>query len=402
MKFVCLLHSFLKKVRFSGLVLAIMMTFSIFLGVMTLSMMQYLSYDYHLVKDVSPDVYYAQAFRSPGSMTVGQGRPAERGNRLMADLRALAAVEYAYGVRSVSPLSYQEEQISISLWDPGLLDVFPALRRMGFDFSKNENGCIFFGSISSKVQGNTVDFTFTRPTRQTESFSVCGFVGLPSKRISLSVSSTSHTMANDLFKTGDVVVMLATDAVVQKLEGVSTIGPYSNCVYKLREDATEAEIQEVQRVVDQYGLAVSMETVTQNTLDHLRERQKEALPLPIFLLMITIVAYLSMVILLVKKKEKELSVIYLCGASKRKCVWLIILSMMTFSVGPMLLNAALVVVGVGLQRRGIISLQGYYVTYASLVLVILYFVMTVLISFLTVTISMRKQTPVSYMKGAAS
>jgi uncharacterized membrane protein len=70
---------------------------------------------------------------------------------------------------------------------------------------------------------------------------------------------------------------------------------------------------------------------------------KQSLPRPLFLLSASLMAYLSILILTFKRQEKNLAMYYLCGASKRKSTMLTFITFTIIALIPILLVVAFIV-----------------------------------------------------------
>ncbi|MGN0378487.1 MAG: hypothetical protein ACI4EU_02730 [Butyrivibrio sp.] len=400
MKFFYLLHNFFKKIRFPSIVLAIMMSFSILMGTMTVSRIRSVTYNYNVIKNTSPQLFLAEVFLSSDDYK-SPGISGQKTKKLIDSLESLPAVNYAYTICIANPVSFNGKGTSIVLIDPHMLTDFPALENMGLDYSACENGCILAGNAFDSVSGDTIELEFYNPDNHTESFTVCGHMSYPAKMINLSHSKTAATTADDILIDTNSVIMQATDEVLDRLSQISQITFENNCIFSLDSNASEEEIERITEFTDNYGKAVQFSVIEQNTRHDLTTRMKELLPRPMFLLLASIIAYLSMTILLFKRKEKELSICYLCGFGTAKCAVLSVAAAVVISAVPTLANMIFILVFYCLSRKGMISSEGFYISGSSLLPVALYFVLTVIVSAVAVVISMRHKTPASYIRSVS-
>ena len=121
-----------------------------------------------------------------------------------------------------------------------------------------------------------------------------------------------------------------------------------------------------------------------------------------FLLISSTVAYLSILLLIIRKKAYELSVYHLTGGSKRACVMLVFLSGCIIALPALLLNTLFVLLIPQYDWTSNAYLSGISVTPDILYLVFGYYLFTVFLSGLVAAGSMAKHSPLSYLRGAAS
>ena len=232
MKFFYLLHNFFKKIRFPSIVLAIMMSFSILMGTMTVSRIRSVTYNYNVIKNTSPQLFLAEVFLSSDDYK-SPGISEQKTKKLIDSLESLPAVNYAYTICIANPVSFNGKGTSIVLIDPHMLTDFPALENMGLDYSACENGCILAGNAFDSVTDDTIELEFYNPDNHTESFTVCGHMACPAKMINLSHSKTASTTADDILIDTNAVIMQATDKVMNRLSQISQITFENNCIFSL-------------------------------------------------------------------------------------------------------------------------------------------------------------------------
>ena len=319
MKFLHLLRMYFRGIKGSATILAFMMTISMLIGVLTYSRIQYITSEFNVVNSATiPDAYYVEYFYSIKDYK--DGEISNTTETTIKELEEHPSVDNIYPIKVVNPLTYEGYSISIVLYEPGMVEAFPALQALGIDFSSNQNGCVLGSKIFSGLnQSEEVTLEFYRPETHTESLEIASHLKYPYKYLSLSTSNTTVT-AKDLFFSGDVILMQSTDEVMSKLEGIAEIECNSNFILSLKNDLGEDEKQAVLNEIKKNAKVFPLDEIVDKSEETVTKQIKMIAPRPIFLLLSAIIAYFSNVILTVIKKEKELAIFYLCGGSKNICI----------------------------------------------------------------------------------
>lgn len=400
MKTLHLFRSFFRGIRISSVLLSLMMTATILIGVLTYARIRYVTTDYTTVKETTlENAYYIQSFPDPKDLVNGNF---QLGGVTIEELQAIEqdpSVQKIYTIRTANPLSYKDYGISIVLYEPELLYAFPELKEMGIDFSKNPNGCVLGSQLFQGIRtGDAIELEFYQPKYSTASFTVAGHIQAPYKHLTFSSSSTNST-ADYLVSAQNIIIMQATDEVISRLSSLAEINYQQNYIIAFQEGVSQEQIDTVLKKVMDKGIAVSLDDITENTQAHVSKRLKQWLPRPLFLLLSATVAYLSTVLLMVRKKEKELAVWYLCGCSKPRCSGIVFVSASILAVVPILINTAFVFLAPTLDWLGILDLSGFSVTKDALLPILGYYLITVVVCLIVTRASMAKHSPLTYLRG---
>ena len=162
-----------------------------------------------------------------------------------------------------------------------------------------------------------------------------------------------------------------------------------------------------------------------------REALKEELPQPLLLAATALVAYLSITILILQKKQAALAQMYLCGASRRRCGAVAFAALQSIFLLPMVACIAFILLWPRLYWPALqplnLAVNGGYAQWLfrhpnllsfwtgviellsdsvlispdCLLVVLGYFLLTVVISLLLTLGFLKKHTPVTCLKGAA-
>ena len=422
MKFIKILRHYMKGIRLSALVLTVMLTWAMLWGVAVYGKVQNIGADLEVLKSGDTDnaslvVYF------PNESDLLSGDDGEYAQTVEAALEAETIVEDVFSIRVANPVSYGGEGISIVLYEPGMTEFFPGLKKYGVDFEDDPNGCILgstmFGGLNA---GDTVSLKFSGKTAD---FSVAGHMTSPYRRMTLSSSST-EPRASHLFKEGDLVIMQATDTVVEQLTALAKRIEYDcNLIVVFTEDSTAEERQQVLETAAPKSLCYSFNEIIENSEADVAATLKEEFVQPLFFAISTAVAYMSITILTFKKKEKDTAILYLCGCSRRKCTAIHFVVFQIFALIPLLINVLFVLLWPRIEWDYVpfmfrlkldygVTDELYFIIYrmfhflesitvntACLSVAFGYYICAAVISIIAVLFSMARHTPLTYLRGAS-
>lgn len=430
MKFLRILKHYMKGIRLSALVLTIMMTWAMLSGVIAIAKLQNIRSDVRALSGAdSENLYILNNFSSMKSLMLGDDRDMAKDTE--AALEAHAAIEQVFTVRVVNPVIYNGSAISIVLYEPEMLEALPGLKKLGIDFSDQPNGCILGSKTFSGLDiGDTIQLNFSKQVMdpKSASFPVAGHLNSPYRRLGLSVSATT-LYAADLFEDGDTILMQSTDRVMEQLESVAKRIEYDrNLIVQFKSGISDAEKEQVLTEIAPDYLRFSLDEVIGNAEAQISKTLKQELPFPTFLAISSLVAYLSLVILSFKKKEKDAAILALCGCSIRKQTALAFCAFQLFSLFPILINIAFVILWPKIQWMSSLALytklgisaetimanpdffgwmdqalfnleHGITVDNSGFIVIALYYIITCAIALAAAIGAAKKKSPLNYLRG---
>lgn len=402
MKVISLLRAYFKGIRFSAVILLLMMTFSMMMASLVISQINNIRFEYDIISSATAKAYYAERILSLEDFEDDSFDYLKVGDAWAEKIAALPAVDKVITTKAANALIYNGAANSIVLCDPALFELFPGLKDAGFDFSGDPDGCILGGGYYKSSNG-VLEMTATKGKAPDDSakklyFNVNGeYSNL--KRYMAFTGSGSKVDADCIFAAGSFILMQATDNVISELQKYTTISSDVNCFFTLRADATEAEISETMDAIGRVGMIASIDEIVANTEKAMNDDLRTKLPLPLFLLFASTVAYFSMTVLFVYRKRRDMAIIYLTGGSRRQCALLSVAACALVSLIPAAINIFFITNVEWLMRTFSFNLSGYYINGTSYLIIIGYAALTVAISALEITISMSRHTPLSYLRG---
>lgn len=414
MKILQLLRGYMRGVRLYGFLLGIMLFFAVLFGCFAFGEVQHARADLDVIVDAESRNAYLMTY-FPNYSDMKTGLDGETAQKLQARLEEDGSVADVFCIRTANPVSYEGEGISIVLYEPEMLAFFPELEKLGFDFSSAPDGCVLAGDrFGTLGEGDTVTL---RLSREEVTLPVAGRLQNPYRYPSLGISAT-NTSAQDLFADGDAVFMQATDSTMAMLEKrARRITCDSNLIVVfeagVEEQAANALIAEI---APQY-LLTSFDDIIADSREALRKTLVQTIPIPVFLSVTAFFSFFSVAVLTFKKKQRELSYLYLCGGSVKRCGLLVFCASQIFALVPMILNGILLFIWPRIpwsemyshmalaghfELQGIVRALSYqHIDPSCLWVVLAYYCMTVLISLAVTLPAMKRHTPLTYLRGVS-
>lgn len=142
----------------------------------------------------------------------------------------------------------------------------------------------------------------------------------------------SAVTADHLFRdeTDRALVYLPMDSVEAMLRPVAAVFP--------REDADTEEQRMLSELLSSYGSTLTFRELMNRTEQRIASSVREKLPLPLFLLIISTVAMISVAALSIQRGMNEQSKYYLLGCSKKRSMGISAIALSAVFSIPMLLN----------------------------------------------------------------
>lgn len=401
MKYIRKLHSYLRGIRLSLVFLALMMLVALITAILVFAKVQYLRTNYDVVAsagDQLEQVYFFGPMIS--SRNWESGSIQQFGKELREPLSNFSAIDHVYFFDSFSPQSYGDQiSVSIQLYDPELLELFPKLRDMGIDFT-DPKGCILSHPDLREVKvGSTISLHFYDAENSIREFPVIGRLNYPYYSMGLQASGTNPTI-DYFFSQSTSILMLATEENLAELSTVSRRFYGTNFLIRFREDASPEERLAVETYLSQYGPLYSVVEMLEEGKKALREAYIQLLPMPMFLLVISTFSFLSTLILTFKKKERELSIYYLCGASRAQCMALILGAFSLTALIPTVIAVVFSILAPSLNWQYLLLIEEYLIDARAVWLVVIYFLVSLGVAVGTTWMQMRRHTPLTFLRGA--
>jgi len=419
MKLLTILQNYRKGARLSSLFLVVLMSWSLFQGIFVYGRYQNQITNTAIFKSAETDnAYYLQFFLNAGDML--EDLDIKAAEKAVEALRQNSQVKYVFTIQYAAPFPYNSTNTSIILYDPEMLEFFPKLKNIGIDFSQNPDGVILGSDLFSDLKvGEQIDYG-------TCAFPISGKLSNPYAIMAFNTASSQMSVNNLFHAAGDSVIMQATDTVVAQLEATKCrMQISSNFVVVFRDGVSLEEQEAILNTDAPKHVPVSFDQILENTEPSMKKALAQEIARPLFLAIASMIAFLSILILTFKKKEKEMAIWYVCGGSSKKCGLVNFLYFGILALIPVLLNVALImywphinwvavnklIVSMDLQEKlseaNYIKLLGSISYFRSrfkvdnncLSIVYIYYGVSILIALGATVGSMRKHSPLTYLRG---
>ena len=388
------IHSMFDGVRLQAVFLSVVCLFAILLGLRYFTVINNEAAEYRLVK--SNSLGRAYYFCDNGLEYYFSSAELDEYREALCEYSALDKFfTFKVGGDIMHYEKGREVWATILLLDPGFYEYFPLLKSLGLDFSKNPDGCVIGSRYFNVERGkDQIDFKFwTGIDKQTTKWlTVCGRLRYPFRFIYPSGSGTNLRI-NALLSQGHVIIMQDTENV-RELIG-RDLYSQNMFILTIKDDASDEELQALIDKLETLGTVKSIDDMLAEAKESLQTDIKKLTPRPLFNLVATLIAYLSMVVLLVRKKQKDMAVAYLCGASKGRIMAAMIGACCLVSLVPCLLCAILLLEILKLDYTGLEA----FLTPDLIWVAVLYFVVTIIVAAVSVAASFAGRSPIEKLRG---
>lgn len=211
-------------------------------------------------------------------------------------------------------------------------------------------------------------------------------------------SSSSKFSATNLFKASENLMILNMSAIdSQKLQEISP-QLYFNYFVVFKENASQEEKDLLVSYLETYGHCITYDEIIKNSNAEILQQAKELFPLPIFLLIVSTVALISICSLAIKRSMSEHSKFFLIGCSKKRSVVLITASLtLIFSI-PCLLNIILTLYFPSFLRYDNIMIEKLIINSECVYPIILYMLLILLITTFIPIILYKNYSPLDFYR----
>ena len=189
------------------------------------------------------------------------------------------------------------------------------------------------------------------------------------------------------------MLMQATDKVLSEFDYI-----YYNktgFIFTIKPGASDYDRNKLLQDMQYQGNVESLENMLSAARDELKTTIINQLPLPVFVLLSTLIAYLSMVVLMIRKKQAEMAVAFICGASKNKLVAEMICACCLITLLPCAVNLLVLLYIPDMVYYGTASL----LTPDLIWVVGAYFAVTLIVAAVSVVTSFAGRSPIEKLRG---
>ncbi len=403
MKQIIKVRSFFHKGKIASVFVMLVAALALYITINTSARLFDQYYSYRILKNSglnTQNTYFYGLYPHIGLEQ--QGLDAVRGSAssIFDMIESSSFVEKTYYVRYTDTFMYKDLYFGIILYEPEFFEALPLLKRYGLDFSDHPDGVIVSNDIFKDLRrGDAFEMT-SLTTSKKLSLTCAGHMKYPYKYLSLnSVSSTMH--ADILFDNMQAMIMCADEEKMDELREYTDIHSKTSVFFSVKDGTPEGEVQALLKHLNYSGFAASIEGILDNSRKAITEYIKNYMLMPIVMMIASLIAYMSIIIINVFKKQREMAVTYLCGASKKSIYRTVLGSCFLISFIPSLLavlyiQLAPTILSAGSEFKNIAS---RVIVSDQIWIVVGFLLLTLAVSFVTVFISMGRKSPLQYLRG---
>jgi hypothetical protein len=335
-KILVFFKSYFHKIKLNTFIVILSMSFSLFFLIFTMGYIRYYTYTLDAFEDsnLNNSIYfmfdwneydetmnYEEAFDQVHNMLLSE-------NSIKSTLQTVSANPFVWN---------ETEYITVIFYSEQLQEAFPLRLRNNKNFSKSgiENGtiqCIVGSPYIATGYRDKEIYVSGIDKSETLKLKVISELNQPYLIPLFTVSSTLMD-SSYLFGKGNFLVVKDTKEIREYFSKHSKI-TYSYNFFILFKDGTmESDIDLIKEKYSKYGRFSSYDEMLENSKKITTSQIKEALPMPLFCLLIASGLLISVSVLSIEAKMKDLKVFYLCGCSRAK-LYQIIVNSLLFTIIP--------------------------------------------------------------------
>ena len=356
--------------------------------------------EYSIIKNNTlEDAYFLARMIAPEDLRRG-GFDKVR-EETFADLMSESIIDKAYTTIVASYFEIEGSVNTLMIYDQGLLDAFPYLKKTGVVFSDDPFSCVLSDKAFNGVKtGEKIEAEILNSNGKVVTFTVSGHLVSPYKHLSFGGSGT-YLNAGDLFINQETLMVRNSKELIDSLGDNVSYSYYPDILFTFKDDASKAEIEAVLSRLNMIGVAEPLSAIIERTGVQLESNAKNALARPVVFMFASTTAYFSLIVLMIKKKARQISVMYLCGASLRDIVSVIVGVCVVVAAVPAIVNTIFISVAPELDWRGALagySLDELYITPDLIWIVVLYLAVTLAVAGVSVVLSVGNKPPLKYLR----
>ena len=404
MKNLILSHSFIRQNRIPMLLSLFMLTVSFFMLISVSAQYRYASYIRSILeRPAFSDTVYAAL---PTVELTQTGEPVDDATLLTEQNRRLSAIGEMPGVASVysyriytTDLRIGEYYAQLYAYDPEMLQNLRLNVRVGRWLSASSEfpEAVVFGDT-----GRTVRLGERLTVAEGLTVRVVGRVEqdwIPDLR-----GSYGRSGENYFQKSTRPGFILAAEALPENFALPERPRTMYGFFLKFSEQTGGAERRTILHALQETGVeTIPVDTLAANCGSALREWMKVSLPLPLFLLSVATVSYLSISVVVINRSRRDTAKLFLIGCTKLHATLVVMATLVLLFLLPVLLNLLLAFRFPAFLREGTIwSLEHAILDVRSLVPLLVYALALETVLVLLPLLFYRSRTPLAFYRRTLS
>lgn len=406
MKKILFIHHFYSRIRISAMITFLVMTISIFAVCIVSGVLQYQTYSYDMLKNKSLKNSLYIMVENNFTTSAGENQV----ENVIEKMEEYGCVDAVLNVKGVNSFIYNQSCVTIFLYSEEMLQIFP-MRTSGkyrIDDLKADItdgipvivGSNIFGdaanaeTVSLKMKsakGFSTDIIIKPITKLKEPYLPVTFSG-----------GGSRVTAEQLFSSSQCLIAYESPELLAYFEEYADTLVQPNFFVKLKPEYDQQEYEEMISYISTIGSYASYEEILENTKEDAMENLKLYMPMPLYLMLSSFICVLSVTIMTVYKKQKDVAVFHLCGMSRGK-IWIhFIISLSVIYWMAAFINMYIVSLikkvdtsyPIGIR----IMLQSMLIDDGTIGHILLYMLLVLLIVSVVPLVMLRKEAPMNILR----
>ncbi|HBF14593.1 MAG TPA: hypothetical protein DDW30_02705 [Clostridiales bacterium] len=403
MKNLILSHSFIRQNRIPMLLSLFMLSVSCFMLLSVSAQYRYVSYVRSVLERpaFSDTVYAALPTVDPArAETVGDAELIAEQNRRLSEIREMPAVAAVYSYRTyMTDLRIGEYYAQLYAYDAEMLRNFRLNVREGRWLSASAEipEAVVFGDAEGTVRVG-------EPLTLADGLTV-RVVGRVEQDLIPDLRGIAGRSGEDYFRKSERSgFILSAEALPKPFPLSERLRTMYGFFLKFSEQADSTERRAVLHDLRETGIeTVSVDTLAAGCGSALREWMKVSLPLPLFLLSVATVSYLSISVVVVNRSRRDTARLLLIGCTRRHAAAVVTATLVFLFVLPILLNLLLAFGFPAFLREGTIwSLERAILDARSLMPLLLYALVLETVLVLLPLLLYKNRTPLDFYRRTLS
>lgn len=393
-----LIRSFYSHMKGPSIMMALMMTISLFILTIGVGRYRYFTYaQEQLLRSGLDNAHYITHF--------GSDKPDE--DEIQDEIKIIkqkAGVKSILYTCSVNPLVYNDEGFSLVLYPSETLHALPLGMQPDAVFSGtglDEDGGIQAVAASTVFSNASVgDRLIIDNGSKNASFPIRITGKLPYPFFTASFNSAGDIGADAFISTTPLLIAKDTPETRKVLETVPGLFYYTSTNYFLEfsDDTAPEQRSALLEELGQDHYILSYDELVVSTEKTVQKNLPLCLPVPLFLLFIATMCLLSTSLLMVEKKANENAVWFLCGCSKRRCFLTMFVSLGLPGLLAAALNILFIVLYPILGEREILNIGQMYIDPWNILVILIYLVCVWVISLVIPYFLQYRKSPIESVR----
>ncbi|MDD2269219.1 MAG: hypothetical protein PHY15_06675 [Eubacteriales bacterium] len=324
------------------------------------------------------------------------------------NLKTLKKYDFISNViyRIISSVELNGETYQLELYDEDIYPImYSSLYKGKWVTKEAETYCVVAGGVSPKDLDVDETILLKKPSETentTLKVKLTGILPYPPMIFKLGYyTSVEKAFTSDYFFINQRVLYLPkneeTLAYIDELNG-GIEPPIKSGIVKFKESATTEEREQIKDLIGKNAIVTETDIILENSKTNVAENLRKSLPLPLFMLIVTTLSYISIVVLNIYKNKAKYIVYHIAGCKKSTMTALSITQVSFSLIFTTIFVCAAVLLLSSLAASGVYGLPGLIFGWQNVILTCIVSAVIFIIIVLIATLMMRRFSPIEQLR----